>query len=143
MTAVSDLTPIPNDLSVRICRVADLLRFETDQGVILVEEHVGTDLERVGLLDRIRPARQTLEMALAQVKPALDGALGVVRGMSVRPDQVEVEIGVTLTAEAGAVVARTSAQGHLKVKLIWTTGVTAMSSPGADESGSAENVANG
>ncbi|WP_444948619.1 CU044_2847 family protein [Micromonospora ureilytica] len=105
--------------------MADLLRFETDQGILLVEEHVGTDLERVGLLDRIRPARQTLEMALAQIKPALDAALGVVRGVSVRPDQVEVEIGVTLTAEAGAVVARTSAQGHLKVKLIWTSGVPA------------------
>ncbi|MEV4122406.1 CU044_2847 family protein [Micromonospora sp. NPDC049645] len=110
--------------------MADLLRFETDQGVLLVEEHVGTDLERVGLLDRIRPARQTLEMSLAQIKPALDAALGVVRGMSVRPDQVEVEIGVTLTAEAGAVVARTSAQGHLTVKLIWAGDATAGSPRG-------------
>jgi hypothetical protein len=122
-------------------RVADLLRFETDQGVLLVEEHVGTDLERVGLLDRIRPARQPLEAALAQVKPALDAALGVVRGMAVRPHQVEVEIGVTLTAEAGAVVARTSAQGHLTVKLIWGGDATAPL-PQA-ESGAPESAANG
>ena len=121
--------------------MADLLRFETDQGVLLVEEHAGTDLERVGLLDRIRPARQTLEMALAQIKPALDAALGVVRGVSVRPDQVEVEIGVTLTAEAGAAVARTSAQGHLKVKLIWTSGVPALPSQDADGAGAQETVA--
>ncbi|MCM0674940.1 hypothetical protein NCC78_09590 [Micromonospora phytophila] len=93
--------------------------------MLLIEEHVGTDLERVGLLDRIRPARQPLEVALAQIKPALGAALTVVREMPVRPGQVEVEIGVTLTAEAGAVVARTSAQGHLKVKLIWTTGIDA------------------
>ncbi|MBQ1021436.1 hypothetical protein KBX71_26630 [Micromonospora sp. D93] len=122
--------------------MADLLRFETDQGVLLVEEHAGSDLERVGLLDRIRPARQTLEMALAQIKPALDAALGVVRGVSVRPDQVEVEIGVTLTAEAGAVVARTSAQGHLKVKLIWTSGVpAALPSQGEDGAVAQETVA--
>ncbi|MGW5557860.1 CU044_2847 family protein [Micromonospora sp. NPDC003944] len=112
--------------------MADLLRFETDQGVLLVEEHAGTDLERVGLLDRVRPARQSLETALAHVKPALDAALGLVQGVSVRPDQVEVEIGVTLTAEAGAVVARTSAQGHLKVTLVWTSGVAALPSPGED-----------
>ncbi|WP_181541885.1 CU044_2847 family protein [Micromonospora noduli] len=141
MTPVSDLTPIPNDLSARICHVADLLRFETDQGVLLVEEHAGTDLERVGLLDRIRPARQTLEMALAHIKPALDAALGVARGVAVRPDQVEVEIGVTLTAEAGAVVARTSAQGHLKVKLIWTSPVPALPSPAEDGAGVQENAA--
>lgn len=112
--------------------MADLLRFETDQGVLLVEEHAGTDLERVGLLDRVRPARLSLETALAHIKPALDAAVGVVQGVSVRPDQVEVEIGVTLTAEAGAVLARTSAQGHLTVKLIWTSGVTAPPAPGAD-----------
>ncbi|MEU8424622.1 CU044_2847 family protein [Micromonospora sp. NPDC048835] len=135
MTPVSDLTPIPNDLSARIRHVADLLRFETDQGVLLVEEHAGTDLERVGLLDRIRPARLSLETALAHIKPALDAAVGVAQGVSVRPDQVEVEIGVTLTAEAGAVLARTSAQGHLTVKLIWTSGVTAL--PAAAEDGSA------
>ncbi|WP_433312013.1 CU044_2847 family protein [Micromonospora sp. CA-269861] len=121
--------------------MADLLRFETDQGVLLVEEHAGTDLERVGLLDRIRPARQTLEMALAQIKPALDAALGVIHGVSVRPDQLEVEIGVTLTAEAGAVVARTSAQGHLKVKLIWSSGVAALPSPTEDGPVAQETVA--
>ncbi|MEW1589681.1 CU044_2847 family protein [Micromonospora vinacea] len=141
MTPVSDLTPIPNDLSVRICHVADLLRFETDHGVLLVEEHVGTDLERVGLLDRIRPARQSLETALAHIKPALDAALGVVQGVAVRPDQVEVEIGVTLTAEAGAIVARTSAQGHLKVKLVWTSGVTAPPAQGADGMAAQESAA--
>ena len=60
-----------------------------------------------------------------------------------RPDQVEVEIGVTLTAEAGAVVARTSAQGHLKVKLIWTSPVPALPSPAEDVAGAGaqENAA--
>ncbi|WP_410811475.1 CU044_2847 family protein [Micromonospora sp. 067-2] len=130
--------------------MADLLRFESEQGVLLVEEHVGTDLERVGLLDRIRPARQSLETALAQIKPALGAVLGVVREMPARPGQVEVEIGVTLTAEAGAVVARTSVQGHLKVTLIWTDGLdeapagaASRQGAGAHRTGSDEIAANG
>ena len=101
--------------------MADLLRFESEHGTVLVEEHSGTELERVGLRDRIRPARKHLESALAQIQPAISAALDAVRAVPDRPDQVEVEIGVTLTAEAGAVVARTATQGHLVVRLIWTS----------------------
>jgi Trypsin-co-occurring domain 1 len=41
-----------------------------------------------------------------------------------RPDDLEVEFGVRLNAEAGAVIAKTQAEGHLKVELAWraTTG---------------------
>ncbi|HYN94877.1 MAG TPA: CU044_2847 family protein [Pilimelia sp.] len=99
--------------------MADLLRFESDHGTLLVQENGAGDLERVGMLDRVRPARERLEVALAQVRPAVDAALATVREAAVLPNQIEIEIGVTLTAEAGAVLARTATQGHLIVRLTW------------------------
>ncbi|WP_412538378.1 CU044_2847 family protein [Longispora sp. K20-0274] len=99
--------------------MGDLLRYESDHGTILIEERDGGTLERIGLLDHLYPAKQRLEAALAQVRPAIDAALSMVRGLPKKPDQVEVEVGVTLTAEAGAVVARTTAEGHLVIRATW------------------------
>lgn len=42
------------------------------------------------------------------------------REMEVRPDEVQVEFGVKLSAQAGAVIAKTGVEGHLKIKLTWT-----------------------
>ena len=67
---------------------------------------------------------------IVQAKVSLDGAMDQIRAMAAvtlaklaelphRPDDIEVEFGVRLNAEAGAVIARTQAEGHLKVKLTW------------------------
>ncbi|GIG61650.1 hypothetical protein Lfu02_60220 [Longispora fulva] len=99
--------------------MGDLLRYESEHGTILIEERDGEGLERIGLLDHVRPSKKGLEAALAQIRPAIESTLSMVRGLTRRPDEVEVEIGVTLTAEAGAIVARTSAEGHLVVRARW------------------------
>jgi hypothetical protein len=36
------------------------------------------------------------------------------------PDGVEIEFGVKLAGEAGAIIAKTSGEGHFTVKLSWT-----------------------
>lgn len=109
--------------------VGDLLLFEVGNGTVLVEERSGADLERAGLLDRIGPAKQRLEAALGQIAPAAEAALRAVRNLSV-PDEVELEPGVPLTAEAGAALARTTAEAHLIVRVKW--------SPGAAPNGSGD-----
>lgn len=63
---------------------------------------------------------------------ALDKAMGTIRRMSTRvvdtiqsinladrPAQVEVEFGLTLDAEAGALIAKVSTQASFNVKLVW------------------------
>jgi hypothetical protein len=102
--------------------MGDLLRFDSADGSVLVEEREGADLERAGLLDRIRPAKQRLEGALQQIRPAADATIKALSDLDVAPDSIELELGVTLTAEAGAVVARTTAEGHLIVRVTWTPG---------------------
>lgn len=67
-------------------------------------------------------ASETFEQALAGVRAAAGSALAVFRDGSLAPDQVEIEFGVKLTGEAGALIAKTSAEAHLIVRLGWASG---------------------
>ncbi|MEU2236769.1 CU044_2847 family protein [Streptomyces vietnamensis] len=98
------------------------MEFATEDGAVLVEadnlqpgqrsvSRGGNSLVRAG---------QTLDDALAGIRTAAESALAVFRGGSLRPDGVELEFGVKLTAEAGAVIAKTAVEGHLVVRLSWT-----------------------
>jgi hypothetical protein len=62
-------------------------------------------------------AAQSLESALESVAPAARAVLARVR--EARPQQVTVEFGVKLSAEAGAVITRTSGECNFKVTLRW------------------------
>ncbi|MGH4022089.1 MAG: CU044_2847 family protein [Pseudonocardiaceae bacterium] len=62
-------------------------------------------------------ARQTLEQALDQIKPALRAVHE--RLVAVSPDEVSVEFGLTLGAETGVVVAKGTSEMHFAVTLAW------------------------
>ncbi|MFM9369700.1 CU044_2847 family protein [Streptomyces sp. Da 82-17] len=65
-------------------------------------------------------ASRTFESSLESARAAAESALRVFRDGSLRPDAVEIEFGVKLTAEAGAVIAKSAVEGHLLVKLSWS-----------------------
>jgi len=62
-------------------------------------------------------AAQTLEAALESVAPAAQSILAKLR--QAHPREITVEFGLTLTGEAGAVIAKTTSGCHLKVTLHW------------------------
>ncbi|MEU9304305.1 CU044_2847 family protein [Streptomyces sp. NPDC048269] len=103
----------------------ELLEFKTDSGASVV---VAVDEESRGArpVSRgdgvLRQAGQTFNGALESIHTAAESALRVFRDGQLKPDAVEIEFGVKLTAEAGAVIAKTSMEGHLVVKLSWTPG---------------------
>lgn len=39
--------------------------------------------------------------------------------LNVKPSKVELKFGIKLTAEAGAIIAKTSAEGNLEVNIVW------------------------
>ncbi|MGI5454544.1 CU044_2847 family protein [Streptomyces sp. CA-249302] len=92
-----------------------------DGSVVAVEgadEGPGSRLVRRG--DGTVQAAHTFEGALDGVRAAAEAALRVFRDGSLKPDGVEIEFGVKMSAEAGAFIAKGTAEGHLVVKLSWT-----------------------
>ncbi|MEV4568532.1 CU044_2847 family protein [Nonomuraea sp. NPDC049419] len=102
----------------------ELVRWSIDGGSVLVEtayEDVNRgDWAPAGVgADAIRDAKIRLEDALTHVRDAAVTTLKTFRDVPIGPDEVEVEFGVKLASEAGAVIAKAKAEGHLTVKLRW------------------------
>jgi hypothetical protein len=62
------------------------------------------------------------EDALRSVRNAAESALRIFRDEALKPDSVDIELGVKLNASAGAVIARTAGEAHLVVRLHWDAG---------------------
>jgi hypothetical protein len=102
--------------------VTELLRFQTDDNSQIVVE-VGEQeagVVRVSRSGGFIDVRQHFDEALAQVRDAATRALEVFRDGTLCPDEVELEFGVRLNAEVGAVIAKTATEGHLVVRLKWS-----------------------
>lgn len=93
--AVPGLWPPVGEGPVKAGRVADAVR-----------ELPGT------VQDALVPVRELAQAAVAQLREA-------------GPAEVEVEFGVTLSAQAGAVISKGEAVAHLKVRVLWRDGAGA------------------
>jgi hypothetical protein len=102
--------------------MARIVEFPVQAGGVLRVQAAGTDqsLAPASPGKTVEQARETLEDALADVTPALGVITDRLRKLS--PDEVTVEFGIMLSAEAGVVVAKGGAEVHFTVKLAWTRG---------------------
>ncbi|MFI6872623.1 CU044_2847 family protein [Streptomyces sp. NPDC050400] len=104
-----------------------LVEFTVEDGApgpVLFEADPADDESGARLVSRSREtgavrATTTFETALDSVRSAAQSALRVLRDGPLSPDGVEIEFGVKLSAEAGAVITKGSAEGHLVVRLSW------------------------
>ena len=101
----------------------ELVRWQTDDGGIVVE----IDSSEPGFQSISRKPGEAIydvqgrfDDALESVRDAAVSALKKFRDEILHPDSVEIEFGFKLNAEAGAVIAKTSAEGHLTIKLAWS-----------------------
>lgn len=104
--------------------MTNLIEFPLEDGTtILVESNVSEP--EVGLLDAgrqeqvIARATQTFEQALDRVKPAASAIIQKIRSLHDAPDEVEVEFGLKLSADAGAFVASAGIDANYAVTLKW------------------------
>ncbi|MFF7655286.1 CU044_2847 family protein [Streptomyces sp. NPDC007983] len=85
------------------------------------------EVERVtsGIVRAARPgevagtAARTLSESFDQVRAAAAALLDRLTLLPSPPSTVEVELGVKINAEAGAVIAKTAAEGNFTVRLTW------------------------
>ncbi|MFB7999238.1 CU044_2847 family protein [Streptomyces sp. NPDC056002] len=101
-----------------------LVEYETEDGAPVVFEASDETGSGVRLVSRgglpTAQAVGTFESALDGARSAAESALRVFREGPLKPDGVEIEFGVKMSAEAGAVIAKGTAEGHLVVKLSWS-----------------------
>lgn len=101
--------------------MAELVRYDLGDGaaVFVEDAHPSADGPvRVGRTgDLIHEAGQSLQAALAPLRVAARDILSQLKDAG--PDEVSVELGVVLTAQAGAVITKTGGEAHLKVALVW------------------------
>jgi len=93
-----------------------------DGGSVTVEVDVP---ERVGMVRAGRGeevpqrAQQTFESALDKVRPAAQAIIQKLRALHDPPDEIGVEFGLKMNAEAGAVIAAAGVEANYKVTLKW------------------------
>lgn len=102
--------------------MTELLRYELEDGGHLLVE-VGEQEPGVAQAARagrtVRAASESFQAALESVRTAAATVSRKLRDLPERPDRVAVRFGVRLNAEAGAVIAKTGAEGHLELELVW------------------------
>jgi Trypsin-co-occurring domain 1 len=102
-----------------------------DSSSVLVEVDEDTyGVESVSRTGGVVEAGQRLESALVSVREAAQATLDALTKLS--PETVEVEFGIKLAGEAGALIAKTSLEGHFKVRLSWSPASDSQHSPGQE-----------
>ena len=101
-----------------------LIEFDLeDGGSIVVEvdepEPVGGVVKAARPGEVMEKAHHSFEAALDRIRPAASIIIKKLRGLHDPPDEVEVEFGLKMNAEAGAVVASAGAEANYKVTLTW------------------------
>jgi hypothetical protein len=117
--------------------MSELLRWETDDGPVVVEVDA-KDPGFKGIAHKpgeIIDVSERFEAALGNVRAAAVSALRAFRDKSLAPDEVSLEFGVKFNVSAGAVIAKTAAEGNLIIRLSWSSGDPKPESSGAPKSG--------
>lgn len=99
-----------------------LVEFPLEDGTTMmveVEESEVEGLERVSRGDIIERSQQTLEKSLEKVRPAAQYIIEKLRSLHDSPDEVEVQFGINLSAETGAVLAAAGISANYSIKLKW------------------------
>lgn len=111
-------------MAAKVINMKRLVNFPLDGGDFLtieVDEPESTDpLVRASREDGVVARAQiTFESAVEKIKPAAAVIIQKLRSLHDSPDEIGVEFGLKLTAEAGAVVAAAGVEANYKVTLKW------------------------
>lgn len=104
-----------------------LVEFPLEDGtsiIVEVDENVSDDYSGVrgNTSDKVvERAEKTLEAALDQVKNSANMIIKRMVNLSEKPDEIEIEFGLKLSTQVGAVIASGSVEANYVVKLKWSS----------------------
>jgi hypothetical protein len=93
-----------------------------DGGTVLIQVQdaaVGPVMRGLGDQAVVERSQRTFEEAVSRVQPAAQALLSRLRGLADVPEEIGVEFGLELSAEAGAFIAAASSTANFKVTLTW------------------------
>lgn len=100
-----------------------LVEFDSAAGgtiLVEVEDDSGGVVTRGGGRGGVfEQAQQTFEEAVSRIQPAVQGVINQMLSLTQRPDEVCVEFGLDLHAEAGAFIAAAGGKANFSVTLTW------------------------
>ena len=68
----------------------------------------------------VEQAKQTFEDALTTILPVTKSVIEKIRGVTQKPNEIEVTFGLNLSVEAGAIIASTSASANFGITMRWS-----------------------
>ena len=100
-----------------------LVEFPLDDGSVVMVEvtEPETGVAPAGLGGKAR-AKRSLDQALSILRPVAQAVLTKVKDLTDPPDEIEVEFGLKLHAEVGAVLVASATEAHYRVTLTWRGG---------------------
>ncbi|MCX5197446.1 CU044_2847 family protein [Streptomyces sp. NBC_00249] len=100
-------------------------------GMLRVQiREVDGSLERVGRgSGSVARASRTFGEMIDGIRPVADSFVGRLSGLVHRPDEITLEFGVSLSAEADVVIASTSTEANFSVTLTWNSPTAADTAP--------------
>ena len=102
-----------------------LVEFPLEQGgsiLVEIDEPPGGSVMRGLGKDRsalVEESEKTFEDATAAVTPAARSLIARLRSIEDSPDEVGIEFGVQLSAQAGAFIASVAAEANFRVSMTW------------------------
>jgi Trypsin-co-occurring domain 1 len=102
----------------------------------LVESEPEPGVVRAGRTATVKESAETFEQSLAKIRQIAEAIVENVSMIKEGPEKVRAEFGITLSAEAGLVVAKGTAEAHFVLELEWRRSSSEnASSPGEPDRG--------
>ncbi|MFC3998616.1 CU044_2847 family protein [Nocardiopsis sediminis] len=101
--------------------MAEIIRFTSDEGASVLVEAAGSSpgMQEVSGRDIIRSADEKFEAILGKVRE-LSRLIGRELGdLAAGPEEITVEMGISVNAEADVFIARAAAESALAVTMTW------------------------
>lgn len=106
--------------------MTELVEFQLEDGssvLIEAEDVRGPAITRGGrATEAITRASDTLEEAVHRIGPTSWAIVEKLRELAQQPDEIDVEFGLKLNAEVGAIIARTSGEANFRIAVRWKRG---------------------
>lgn len=94
-----------------------------EDSIVLFEISAGGTVRGTGLsknpTELAAKSAQALEKAMGTIQALASRTTDTISKLPQKPQAFELEFGIKISAEAGALVAKAGGEGNLRVKLVW------------------------